>query len=499
MTRKRENSSDMGKSAIVIGSGAGGLATAIRLSALGLKVSVFEKNPVPGGKIAEIREKGYRFDTGPSLFTLPHLVDELTPDSSSRLEYKKLETISRYFYPDQTVFTAPADPELFAKEISRITGENKENVSRYLNESAELYNLTSPIFLFTAFHRLSKLFQAKNLGVLTGMLKFNPFRSMHKHNQKAFKSDKTIQLFDRYATYNGSDPYRAPATLNMIAHLEHNLGAYFPEGGIVRIVEHLHQVAINSGVSFHFDHEVEEILVENKRATGIMAHGQQFKADLVVSAGDIFRTWSRLLPENKAPRTVKKPDLSSSALILYLGIRRTFEQLDLHNIFFSGNYPGEFHSLSPKDLSKPFEDPTVYVYNSSLLKPGDAPPGGSNLFVMINAPYNRGENWNEWARVAKQHILRKLQGHGIDLGSGIEFERVATPLSIEEMTLSTAGALYGNSSNSPTSAFNRHPNFSRKIQNLFFAGGSVHPGGGIPLCLASAKIVEEEVKTYLEL
>jgi len=489
----------MDKSAIVIGSGAGGLATAIRLSELGLKVSVFEKNGIPGGKIGQISENGYRFDTGPSLFTLPHLVEELTPDSAPSLEYRKLDTISRYFFNDHSVFTAPADPELFAQEIARVTGEKQKNVSGYLSETAELYNLSSPIFLFSAFHRLSKLFNRNNLGVLTGMLKFNPFRSMHKHNQKAFESDKTVQLFDRYATYNGSDPYRAPATLNMIAHLEHNLGAFFPVGGMIRIVEHLHQIAINAGVTFYFNQEVEKILLENNRAAGVMAHGQRYHADLVVSAGDIFRTWSRLLPKNKAPRSVKNPDLSTSAMIFYLGIKRTFEQLDLHNIFFSGNYPEEFRSLSPKGKSTPSEDPTVYVYNSSLLNAGDAPPGGSNLFVMINAPYNRGENWSEWAQKARKHIFAKLKSHGIDLSSGIEFERVATPESIEEMTLSTAGALYGNSSNSPTSAFNRHPNFSRKIKNLFFVGGSVHPGGGIPLCLASAKIVEEEVKSYLEI
>jgi phytoene desaturase len=489
----------MDKSAIVIGSGAGGLATAIRLSALGLKVSLFEKNAVPGGKIGQIRENGYRFDTGPSLYTLPHLVEELTPDSSPPLEYRKLDSISRYFFDDGTVFTAPANPELFSKEIARVTGEKQEKVSKYLSDTENLYNLSSPIFLYSAFHRLSKLFNRDNLGVLTGMLKFNPFRSMHKHNLKAFKSDKTIQLFDRYATYNGSDPYRAPATLNMIAHLEHNLGAYFPAGGIIRIVEHLHQIALDLGVIFYFNQEVEEILIENKKAAGVMANGQRYDADLVVSAGDIFRTWSRLLPKSKAPRSVKKPDLSTSAMIFYLGVNHTFEQLDLHNIFFSGNYREEFRSLSPKGKSTPYHDPTVYVYNSSLLNPGDAPAGGSNLFVMINAPYNRGENWDELAQSARKHIFRKLQEHGIDLGTGIEFERVATPESIEEMTLSTAGALYGNSSNSPTSAFNRHPNFSRKILNLFFVGGSVHPGGGIPLCLASAKIVEQEVKSYLEI
>jgi len=182
-----------------------------------------------------------------------------------------------------------------------------------------------------------------------------------------------------------------------------------------------------------------------------------------------------------------------------MGIRQTYEQLELHNIFFSGNYPEEFRSLSPKEFYTPFEDPTIYIYNSSLLNPSDAPPGGSNLFVMINTPYNRGEDWDELAQKARKHIIGKLQRHGIDLSTEIEFEQVATPASIEELSLSTAGALYGNSSNSTMSAFNRHPNFSRKIKNLFFAGGSVHPGGGIPLCLASAKIVEQEVKSYLNI
>jgi len=489
----------MTKTAIVIGAGVGGLATAIRLASLGMQVKVFEKNPVAGGKIAQIREEGYRFDTGPSLFTLPHLVDEISPESVPGLEYRKLDTISRYFFKDKTVFDAPADPVLFTRELAKITGENQQKITTFLNDASELYRRTSPLFLFSAFHRFSHLLTTKSLGVIAGMFKFNPFLSMHAHNRKAFERDKTIQLFDRYATYNGSDPYKAPATLNMIAHLEHNLGAYLPVGGIFRIVEHLYNTAVKLGVVFHFEQEVDEILMENNRAAGVSVKGKVHAADVVVSAGDVFKTWSRLISHVKIPRAVKKQDLSSSAMIFYMGIRRTYEQLELHNIFFSGNYPEEFRSLSPKEFYTPFEDPTIYIYNSSLLNPTDAPPGGSNLFVMINTPYNRGENWDELAQKARKHIIGKLQRQEIDLSTEIEFEQVATPASIEELSLSTAGALYGNSSNSTMSAFNRHPNFSRKIKNLFFAGGSVHPGGGIPLCLASAKIVEQEVKSYLNI
>jgi phytoene desaturase len=487
----------MEKKALVIGSGIGGLATAIRLSAMGMEVSVFEKNPVPGGKIGEIREKGYRFDTGPSLFTLPDLVEELSPDAASKFPYKKLDTISRYFFPDGTVFTAPADPAQFAREMARVAGEDAERVSTYLENAERLYEVSSPVFLFSAFHRLSRLFTRNNLGVLSGMMKFSPFRTMHTLNRKSFISEKSVQLFDRYATYNGSDPYRAPATLNMIAHLEHNLGAYLPEKGMYSIVEYLMQLAREKGVIFHFNTRVEEIILQNKKAAGIRANGQVYPADLVVSAGDIFKTWSQLMPRTRSPGTVKTPRLSTSATIFYLGVKRKYEELDLHNIFFSGDYAGEFRALSPKGAGTPFEDPTVYIYNSSFLNPADAPAGCSNLFVMINSPYDRGEDWEQLSRVAREHILNKLRIHGIDLAPHIEFEQVATPATIEQTTLSTAGALYGNSSNSAMSAFYRHPNFSRRFKNLFFVGGSVHPGGGIPLCLASAKIVDQEVKSYI--
>jgi len=401
------------------------------------------------------------------------------------------------FFNDGTIFKAPADPDLFAKELALVSGEDPERVSKYLSDTESLYNLSSPIFLFSSFHRHSKLFTRNNLGVLTGMIKFNPFLSMHALNQKNFESEYTIQLFDRYATYNGSDPYKAPATLNMIAHLEHNLGAFFPEGGMYKIAEHLYQLALDKGVDFHFNTQVEEIIMKDRKASGVRANGKINNGDLVVSGGDIFRTYKQLLPNSRTPKSVMKPKLSASAMIFYLGVNRTFNQLDLHNIFFSGNYKAEFKALSPKGKSIPFEDPTVYIYNSSLLNKKDAPPGCSNLFVMINTAYNRGEDWNEMSKTARKHIFNKLKSHGIDLDSNIEFEDVATPSTIEQMTLSTAGALYGNSSNSAMSAFNRHPNFSRRIKNLFFVGGSVHPGGGIPLCLASAKIVEEEVKLYL--
>lgn len=511
----------MDKKIVITGAGIGSLATAVRLSYAGFNVSLFEKNSLPGGKMGEIREKGYRFDTGPSLFTLPELVDNLPGKNGTKLKYSRLEHISRYFYPDGISFTASGDPDKFIETVAESTGNPANEIREYLSSARSLYELSSPVFIFSAFHRWKKLFTEKNLGLLTGMMKFNPFSSMHRFNTKALSSPKVIQLFDRYATYNGSNPYFAPATLNIIAHLEHNLGAYFPEGGMRQLVDHLWSMAVDNGVKFRFNCEVKEIIVDKSRATGIVYtdHGNTGEmdsdraepggdrgekvtdkiehADIVISGGDIFRTWKELLPGIRSPRSIRKPDLSSSAIIFYWGVKKEFKYLNLHNIFFSADYKGEFISLSGRGPTI-FNDPTIYIYNSSFMEKSDAPKGCSNLFVMINSRYNKGENWEEQAGEARRIILTRLrERYDLDIEPYIEFEQFATPETIEKTTLSTAGALYGNSSNSITSAFNRHPNFSNKIENLFFTGGSVHPGGGIPLCLASAMIVENEVNEYV--
>ncbi|MFC2081424.1 phytoene desaturase family protein [Bacteroidota bacterium] len=482
---------------LIIGAGIGALATAIRLAEKGFHVEVFEKNPGPGGKISEIRDKGYRFDTGPSLFTLPDLINELPGSHEPKLKYTRLSTISKYYFPDGKIFSAPGDPESFCNELASVIGVDENKVALYLDAAASLYELTAPIFIFSSFQRLNKLFKQDNLGVLKGMIKFNPGSSMHSFNRKTLNNDKAVQIFDRYATYNGSNPYKAPATLNIIAHLEHNLGAYFPQGGMYRIVKHLYENARKSNVTFHFENEVTEIMVENQRALGVIASGRKHNADIVVSGGDVFRTYRELMKKTRPPRTVRKPRYSSSAMIFYLGVKNLFSDLDVHNIFFSKNYRAEFASIFSKPTAGIYKDPTVYIYNSSKLEKNDAPPGCSNLYVMINVPADKGEDWNALSRDARRIIFEKLKReHEMDIEPRVEFEMAATPASIERDTLSTSGALYGNNSNSILSAFNRHPNFSRKIENLFFAGGSVHPGGGIPLCLASAKIVEEEIMLY---
>lgn len=239
-------------------------------------------------------------------------------------------------------------------------------------------------------------------------------------------------------------------------------------------------------------HSVERILLENQTAKGIRVGTETILADLVVSDADIVPTYRRLMPEQAEPVRTLEQTRSSSALIFYWGMDREFEALDVHNIFFSADYQAEFQQIwQEQSLS---DDPTVYLYVSSKRNPEDAPKGGENWFTMINVPANQGQDWDRLIQQARKDILQKLsQMLGIDVEPHIVCERILEPRTIESKTSSYQGALYGNSSNNKFAAFLRHPNFSTKVKGLYFCGGSVHPGGGIPLCLLSAKITADLV------
>lgn len=328
------------------------------------------------------------------------------------------------------------------------------------------------------------------------LYKLDFLRTMHQANRSAFRDTRLVQLFDRYATYNGSSPYRCPATLNMIAHLENNIGACFPEQGMYSIVDALYRLALKLKVEFRLDTPVKKIQVEEKRVTGVITDQGVEPLDCLVSAGDVRYTINHLLNDYPYKQIVNRMEPSSSTLIFYWGINRTFPELELHNILFSKDYKSEFkHLFREKILA---DDLTVYIFISSKIVRTDAPQGCENWFVMVNAPADHGQQWEEMVARARRQIVAIInQRLSTDIESHIITERIATPVDIKRNTLSMQGALYESSSNSMFSAFLRHPNQAFGISNLFFAGGTVHPGGGIPLCLASAKIVDEEIAKSL--
>ena len=484
----------MSKSVIIIGSGIAGIATSIRLAKQGHQVSVFEANSYPGGKLTEFNLGNYRFDAGPSLFTLPEQVTalfELCGESAEEhFEYKKLETTCKYFFPDGTDLNAWSDRDKLYSEFEKKLEEPRKNIEKALKKSAFLYQELSPLFMHRSLHKASTWIGSTAFRAYTKMNKFDFNRSMNKANESTFSNAKTVQLFNRYATYNGSDPYQTPATLNIIPHLEFGIGAFFPKKGMHAITKSLFQLAKRQGVKFLFNAKVDKIVVHDGKAKGINTSIGFHKADRVVSNMDILGTYEKLLKGQRQPKKILKQPRSSSALIFYWGIKKEFKALELHNIFFSGDYKAEFdHIFKQRNL---YHDPTIYVNITSTENAQDAPAGCQNWFTMINVPNNTGQDWDELIAQARASIIKKLSDQlGENIEELIEIEDILDPRLIESRTSSIGGSLYGNSSNSKFSAFLRHSNFSNDIKNLYFVGGSVHPGGGIPLCLLSAKILTE--------
>jgi phytoene desaturase len=486
------------KKAIVIGAGVGGIATAIRLQLQGFNVQVFEKNDYPGGKLTHFEIDGFKFDAGPSLFTSPRLIEELFALAKEPIApyftYEKIEVACTYFYEDGVCIKAYTDVEAFAKELLEKTDEPSENIFRYLQRASSAYRNIANIFLRHSLHTVQTLTKAPIFKAIGNFKWAYLFKSLNDYNQSSFKSPKLVQLFNRFATYNGSNPYQAPAMLSLIAHLEHNEGAHYPKGGMISITNALYRLALKTGVEFSLGQSVKQIVVENDRVKGVLVNEVLHEAHVVVSNMDVYFTYNQLLNNPAKAAQVKKQERSSSALIFYWGMNKSFPALGLHNIFFSNDYRSEFEAIFHAGL--PYADPTVYVNITDKMEPGaHAPLGKENWFVMINVPANTGQDWSAWEQFYRQAIIQKLNRVlGDQIESFITVSEVLSPVTIESKTASYMGSLYGTSSNSRMAAFMRHPNYSKTIDGLYFVGGSVHPGGGIPLCLSGAAIVSDLVQ-----
>jgi len=479
------------KKVIVIGSGVAGLATACRLQSSGFKVTVLEANSYPGGKLTEFSTKGYRFDAGPSLFTMPHFLDDVFIHAGKNprefYHYQKLNIACQYFFDDQIRLTAYADQERFAKEVEDKLHLSGQSVREYLSKSEFIYTTAAHIFLENSLHKAKTWLTKSVAKAIPKIPQLGLFETMHQRNERLLSDARLIQLFDRYATYNGSDPYQAPGILTSIPHLEFNVGTFFPQGGMHSITQALYKLALESGVVFRFNTPALEIITRGSQATGVKTQNELVNADVVVSNMDVHPTYHKLLPHAKAPEKILSQERSSSALIFYWGIKKEFPELDLHNIFFAKDYQQEFTALfKTKTLHN---DPTVYINITSKYCHTDAPAGCENWFVMINVPANVGQDWDTIISKARTSIIEKLNRQlNTNLESLIEIEDILDPRGIEMRTSSYQGSLYGTSSNNKFAAFLRHPNFSGKFKNLYFCGGSAHPGGGIPLCLQSGRI-----------
>ena len=481
----------MAKRAIVIGAGIGGIAAAALLGAKGYSVDLFEQNGTPGGKMQQWESQGYRFDTGPSLLTMPFILEKLFESCGQNLsDYLSLsepEPLCRYFYKDGVIFDNYGDRSKTMQEIQKFAPEDEESYAEFLDYSKTLYNKTADAFLFNPLNQPTDLKSLNWLDLLT----IDAFSTVSDKVDGHFSSPYLRKFFKRFTTYNGSSPFQAPATLNVIPHVELNQGGYYVKGGLYSIAIALEKLAKEMRVNFHYHKKVTSLKTVDDKLTSIKTmDGHTVEADLVVANSDATNTLLNLLSPGAISKRKRakqrKLEPSCSGFVLMLGCNKAWPQLKHHNIFFSEDYELEFEQIfSSKTLP---DDPTIYVANTSYTDSNHAPKNSSNLFILVNSPYVTDEqDWDKLSNSYRNHIIHELEKRGLDgLKASIETENVITPIDFLKRYGSNRGSIYGTSSNSKFAAFVRPRNKVNELENLYLVGGSTHPGGGIPLVVQSA-------------
>lgn len=489
---KRRSVSDQ---VIVVGAGLGGLAAAIRLAARGRRVTVLEKNERVGGKLNLIEAQGYTFDTGPSLLTMPWVIEELFASAGRRMaDYLALEQVEptcRYRWPDGTEFNAWQRLPQLIQEVERLSPPDVAGLFRFLAHTSRIYDAVADTFLLKPFAGLRELLSPQ---LLRNGPRIDALRSVDAAVRSFFVSPYLRQVFNRYATYNGSSPYASPATFNLIAYIELAEGGWYVRGGMYALARALERLAGELGVGLRTGAPVAEVLVEGGVARGVRLEcGERLPAAEVIVNADPRYAYANLLPGARATAArLARLEPSCSGFVIFLGVDRDYPQLAHHNIFFSADYPREFAAIFQKRV--PAVDPTIYVAATCRADPQHAPPGHMNLFVLVNAPaLSERVDWRREGAAYRDLILARLERLGLaELRRHISYEQVWTPADIAERYNAADGAIYGLASNSPFSAFLRPPQRAR-VRDLYFVGGGTHPGGGIPLVLLSGKAVADQI------
>ncbi len=511
---------------IIVGAGIGGLSAAIRLAAAGHHVTVLERQAQVGGKMNCVEMNGFRFDTGPSLITMPYVLKDLfhaaQRDMKDYLELVPLDITCRYFYRDGVILNAWRDHARLAEEFARLNPHDGVAFARFLEYTKNIYLAAADPFLYHSLGNPLEVLQTFVRYVLQGhpnseaqdagedastllsrsqavLAALSP-QTLDSSIRSFFQDEHLRQLFDRYATYNGSSPYEVASVYNIIPYVELADGGWYPYGGIYAVAQALERLARELGVTIETACEVRRILVTHNEARGVvLADGRVVRSDYVIANSDVVTTHRELLSpairDQKYVQHLERLEPSCSGFVLLLGVDRQYPQLAHHNIFFSDDYPAEFDDLFKQH--RPLQNPTIYVCATSRSDATQAPVGQENLFVLVNAPYlTARSDWQREAPVYRDRILDLLTSYPqidlSDLRKHIVCERMITPQDLQEQYGANAGSIYGLSSNPRMSPFTRPANKS-KIRNLYFVGGSTHPGGGVPLVMLSGKIVADMI------
>jgi phytoene desaturase len=484
---------------VVIGAGMGGLAAAARLAATGHQVLVLEQAVTIGGKLGIWSRDGWTFDTGPSLLTMPHLYRELFNDTGGPLDgvldLVRLDPSCRYRFADGTWLDMPGERAAVPPALNAALGAGtSDQWAAFLARAEAIWHITAEPFLQSTPTVADLLRLSRRLGDLRTVAPWSTLRGL---GARYLRDPRLRALLDRYATYTGSDPRRAPAALATVPYVEQEFGSWYICGGLRRLGQAVHDRAVARGATVRTQAAVTRVLLDRGRVAGVrLSCGATVPADIVVSDVDAATLYGSLLPTGVAGavrRRLRRATPSLSGFVLLLALRGCNPSTAHHTVLFPDDYDDEFDSVfGSRRRPRPVPDPTVYISapDDPALRPDDA---NEVWFVLVNAPRHDPEAGVDWdspglTRAYAMRILDVMARRGVDVRNRVVWARTHTPAELQRATRSPGGSIYGSSSNGARAAFLRPANRS-PVPGLYLVGGSAHPGGGLPLVALSARIV----------
>jgi phytoene desaturase len=487
----------------IVGGGLGGLAAACTLAARGYYVALFEANDWLGGKAALLEESGYRFDMGPTILTVPALLERLFAEAgrnlTDNLDLVRLDPQWRCFYSDGAVLDLHASVERMVHELDRFAPQTAGGYRKFLAFSERLHDISNNFFFWRSVGGLRDVFDLKSsfsIKTLSDVLAMRMGSTVSRTVRSFIPDDRVAQMLDHFTQYVGSSPDASPAVLCGIAHMQTAGGVWYPRGGTRAIPAALTKLAVELGVELHTGCGVRRLVLERQRVIGLETdRGEIEQFDAVVSNMDVVRTHRDLLGDTEAAwqfERRKKYEPACSGVVFYLGLDRAYDHLLHHNFIFSADPHAEFDAIYRR--GEPASDPTCYVAAPARTDPGVAPVGGEALYVLVHTPYlRRHHDWSKMLPAYRRVILDKLATTGgmPDIESRIRFEACLTPQDIHERYRVLNGAIYGLASHGRWFGAFKPGNRSREVPRLYFAGGAAHPGPGMPMVLMSGWIAAD--------
>ena len=481
--------------ALVIGAGIGGIATAARLAQRGYRVTVVEKNEQAGGRCDCLVKEGHYFDTGPTLFLMPEIFTQAFADLGERIEdhlnLRRIDPSYHIHFSDGSTVTLTSNLNAMQTQLEAIEPGSFGGYLRYLNEGHLHYELVFSRIVGRNFRHLLEYFNPQNLLLIFKL------KALAKHSDNVgnyFSDHRLKTAFTFQDMYMGLSPYEAPATYSLLQYAELAGGVWFPLGGMVRIVEALTSIAEKNGVRFMYNAPVEQINTNGRRATGVtLANGQQIEADIVVANADLTYVYRHLLPDDGVGKRLERKRYTCSTVMFYWGVDKQYPQLKPHNLFLADNLRQCLDRIL-KDLTLP-DEPTFYMHTPVHLDPSLAPEGHDTLVVVVPVGHINDGATQDWAAIqkrARQLVLQRLAQIGVnDLEEHIKFEVSYTPRDWLSRYNLAKGATFGLGHNLTQMAYLRPPNRHARYRNLYFVGASTHPGSGLPAVLLSARFAAE--------